>query len=70
MSQPFTQRHIGTDAGAQARMLAILGYDSVDALVNAAVPESIQVDQFRTIGDSTLPPAATEREAIAELRDL
>ncbi|MBC7591016.1 MAG: aminomethyl-transferring glycine dehydrogenase, partial [Salinibacterium sp.] len=70
MSQPFTQRHIGTDADAQSRMLAILGYDSVDALVNAAVPESIQVDQFRTIGDSTLPPAATEREAIAELRDL
>ena len=70
MSQPFTQRHIGTDADAQSRMLSILGYDSVDALVNAAVPESIQVDQFRTIGDSTLPPAATEREAIAELRDL
>ncbi|TFD17053.1 aminomethyl-transferring glycine dehydrogenase [Cryobacterium sp. TMT1-21] len=70
MSQPFTQRHIGTDADAQSRMLAILGYDSVDALVNAAVPASIQVDQFRVLGDSTLPPAATEREAIAELRTL
>ena len=33
MSQPFTQRHIGTDADAQSRMLSILGYDSVDALV-------------------------------------
>ncbi|MBC7441039.1 MAG: aminomethyl-transferring glycine dehydrogenase, partial [Ramlibacter sp.] len=70
MSQPFTQRHIGTDADAQSRMLALLGYDSVDALVNAAVPASIQVDQFRVLGDSTLPPAATEREAIAELRTL
>jgi glycine dehydrogenase len=70
MSQPFTQRHIGTDADAQSRMLAVLGHDSVDALVNAAVPASIQVEQFRTRGDSTLPPAATEREAIQELRAL
>jgi glycine dehydrogenase len=70
MSQPFTSRHIGTDADAQSRMLAVLGHTSVDALVNAAVPASIQVEQFRTPGDSTLPPAATEREAIQELRAL
>ncbi|POH63191.1 MULTISPECIES: aminomethyl-transferring glycine dehydrogenase [Cryobacterium] len=70
MSQPFTQRHIGTDADAQSRMLAVLGHDSVESLVNAAVPASIQVEQFRTRGDSTLPPAATEREAIQELRGL
>jgi glycine dehydrogenase len=70
MTQLFTQRHIGTDADAQSRMLAILGHDSVESLVNAAVPASIQVDQFRAPGDSTLPPAATEREAIQELRGL
>ncbi|TFD74481.1 aminomethyl-transferring glycine dehydrogenase [Cryobacterium fucosi] len=70
MSQPFTQRHIGTDADAQSRMLATLGYDSVGELVNAAVPATIHVDRFRTEGDSTLPPAATEREAIEELRAL
>jgi glycine dehydrogenase len=70
MSQPFTQRHIGTDADAQSRMLAVLGHDSVEALVNAAVPATIQVEQFRERGDSTLPPAATEREAIQELRAL
>ncbi|MEC5185708.1 glycine dehydrogenase [Cryobacterium sp. MP_3.1] len=70
MSQPFTQRHIGTDADAQSRMLAVLGHDSVESLVNAAVPATIQVEQFRTRGDSTLPPAATEREAIQELRAL
>ncbi|TFC00721.1 aminomethyl-transferring glycine dehydrogenase [Cryobacterium mannosilyticum] len=70
MSQPFTQRHIGTDADAQSRMLATLGYDSVGDLVNAAVPETIHVDRFRTAGDSALPPAATEREAIEELRAL
>src|SRR5665647_1665426 len=70
MAQPFTQRHIGTDADAQSRMLAFLGHESVEALVNAAVPASIQVEQFRTAGDSTLPPAASERETIQELRGL
>ena len=70
MSQPFTQRHIGTDADAQSRMLAVLGHSSVESLVNAAVPATIQVEQFRREGDSTLPPAATEREAIQELRAL
>ncbi|QYF74187.1 aminomethyl-transferring glycine dehydrogenase [Cryobacterium sp. PAMC25264] len=70
MSQPFTQRHIGTDADAQSHMLAVLGHTSVESLVNAAVPATIQVEQFREPGDSTLPPAATEREAIQELRAL
>ncbi|MFC5929518.1 glycine dehydrogenase (aminomethyl-transferring) [Cryobacterium melibiosiphilum] len=65
---PFVERHIGTDAAAQQHMLATLGYDSLDALVDAAIPANIHADSFRTAGDSTLPPAATEREAIAELR--
>src|SRR5680860_1767251 len=70
MSQPFTQRHIGTDAAAQSHMLATLGYDSVESLVDAAIPPSIHVDRFRQAEDSVLPPAATEREAIQELRAL
>jgi len=67
-SPAFSQRHIGTDAPAQSRMLATLGYDSVEDLVAAAMPGSIHSDLFRTEGDSALPPAATEAEAIAELR--
>nr|WP_081882304.1 aminomethyl-transferring glycine dehydrogenase [Cryobacterium sp. MLB-32] len=67
-SPAFAQRHIGTDASAQSHMLATLGYDSVEALVAAAMPGAIHSDLFRTDGDSTLPPAATEPEAIAELR--
>nr|WP_277871704.1 aminomethyl-transferring glycine dehydrogenase [Cryobacterium psychrophilum] len=59
---------MGTDAAAQAHMLATLGYDSVEALVAAAVPGSIHSELFRTEGDDALPPAATEPEAIAELR--
>ena len=64
----FAARHIGTDSTAQDAMLAAIGYDSVEALVTAAVPPSIHVDGFRSAADSVLPPAATEREALAELR--
>jgi glycine dehydrogenase len=63
----FAARHIGTDAAAQRRMLEVLGYDSVDALVRTAVPASIQVQERAT---SDIPPAATEAEALAELRAL
>jgi glycine dehydrogenase len=64
----FAARHIGTDAEAQRTMLATLGFDSVDALVTAAVPQSIAVEAFQQAAESALPPAATEREALAELR--
>ncbi len=60
----FAQRHIGTDSGAQSTMLDVLGYESLPALVAAAVPDSIKL----TEEESVLPPAATEREALAELR--
>jgi glycine dehydrogenase len=66
----FADRHIGTDAAAQQTMLQALGYATVDALVEAAVPASIHVDAFRDAAESVLPPAATEREALAELRGL
>ena len=46
-------------------MLATLGYDSLDALTDAAVPASI-----RERAPLELPPAATEEEMLAELREL
>ncbi|WP_298941981.1 aminomethyl-transferring glycine dehydrogenase [uncultured Microbacterium sp.] len=67
MSAPFAERHIGTDAAAQRQMLEALDYDRVEALVERAVPASIHVDP--TI-DSVLPPAASEADTLAELRDL
>ncbi|MEY2847371.1 MAG: hypothetical protein RI885_36 [Actinomycetota bacterium] len=66
----FAARHIGTDVAAQATMLAAVGHPTVDALVEAAVPQSIHVDAFRSAAASVLPPAATEREALAELKRL
>jgi glycine dehydrogenase len=38
----FRARHIGPDPAAQTRMLDLLGYPSVDALIDAAVPEQIR----------------------------
>jgi glycine dehydrogenase len=68
MTDLFARRHIGTDAPAQQRMLDAVGYASLDALMAAAVPSAIRID--RSVSDSLLPPAATEREAVAELRAL
>ena len=64
---PFRDRHIGTDAAAQAEMLHVLGYESVNALVERAVPASIHA---APVADSAIPFAATEAEALAELREL
>ncbi|WP_020097086.1 aminomethyl-transferring glycine dehydrogenase [Microbacterium sp. 11MF] len=66
MSSTFRDRHIGTDSAAQAEMLRVLGRDSVEGLVSTAVPDAIHVAER----DSIIPPAATEAEALAELREL
>ena len=63
----FGRRHIGTTRDDQRLMLATLGYDSLDALVDAAVPSAIQM---REVISSSIPEAATERQALAELRAL
>ncbi|HEX3678924.1 MAG TPA: glycine dehydrogenase (aminomethyl-transferring), partial [Galbitalea sp.] len=65
MTDRFQDRHIGTDSVAQLEMLSAVGYDTVDELVLAAVPKSIHVDP---LANSTIPGAATERDALAELR--
>ena len=67
----FADRHIGTTARTQRTMLAALGLADADApvetLMRQAVPEAIYSDGARS-GASSLPPAATETEALAELR--
>ncbi|MCW4386488.1 aminomethyl-transferring glycine dehydrogenase [Salinibacterium sp. SYSU T00001] len=61
----FASRHIGTGGEEQARMLAAVGYETVDDLVLAAVPSGIHVGESTR---STIPAPATESEALAELR--
>ena len=58
----FERRHTGSPAADVAAMLKLVGYDSVDALADAAVPPKIRLK--RTL---RLPAAASETEALAEL---
>ncbi|MER5890640.1 aminomethyl-transferring glycine dehydrogenase [Streptomyces sp. NPDC001941] len=62
---PFEQRHIGPDSEARAKMLAQVGYGSLDELTDAAVP-----DVIKSAGALGLPAARTEAEVLAELRSL
>ncbi|MFD8379982.1 aminomethyl-transferring glycine dehydrogenase [Streptomyces sp. NPDC059679] len=62
---PFERRHIGPDSEAQAKMLAQVGFGSLDELTQAAVPEVI-----RSAEELRLPPARSEAEVLAELRGL
>ena len=61
----FARRHNSPDAGETAAMLATLGYNSLDALVNAAVPPQIRLPKTLK-----LPAALGESAALAELRGI
>jgi len=67
MTDQFADRHIGTDSVAQLAMLEAVGYNSVEALMDAAVPTAIRLTEGEP---SSIPAPATEREALAELRAL
>ncbi|UWE09815.1 aminomethyl-transferring glycine dehydrogenase [Actinacidiphila bryophytorum] len=62
---PFARRHIGPDAADRAKMLAQVGYGSLDELTDAAVPDTI-----KSAAALALPAARTEAEVLAELRAL
>ncbi len=66
-SRTFADRHIGPDADQQAKMLAIVGYGSLEELAAQAIPASIADEPRR---QSSIPPAATEVEVTEELRAL
>ncbi|ETW25244.1 aminomethyl-transferring glycine dehydrogenase [Mycobacterium gastri] len=69
----FADRHIGLDRDAVATMLSIIGVDTLDELAAKAVPAGI-LDALTEVGTAPgldrLPPAASEAEALAELRAL
>ncbi|AYY13245.1 glycine dehydrogenase (aminomethyl-transferring) [Actinobacteria bacterium YIM 96077] len=62
---PFVARHVGPRDDEIATMLATVGYESLDDLTDAAVPETI-----RTLSGLDLPEASTEIETLEELRQL
>ncbi len=61
----FVRRHIGPGGSQIARMLDALGLDSLEQLVERAVPA--QIRQARPLD---LPPVLSEREALHRLREM
>ncbi|MDF3283233.1 aminomethyl-transferring glycine dehydrogenase [Gordonia sp. N1V] len=61
----FVSRHVGPNDSSIARMLDVLGYDSLDELIDAAVPE-----QIRTHTPLQVPAARSEAEVLTALREL
>ena len=65
-STSFVDRHIGARRQADVdAMLKAVGYDTVDALVDTAVPKDIRQDSALALGQ-----ALSEVEVLAELRKL
>ncbi|MFG1848154.1 aminomethyl-transferring glycine dehydrogenase [Micromonospora carbonacea] len=64
-TEQFAARHIGPDGDDERRMLDVVGYDSIDELMDAAIPEVI-----RWHGTLDLPEPASEHDALAQLREI
>ncbi|MEP4484149.1 MAG: aminomethyl-transferring glycine dehydrogenase [Halioglobus sp.] len=62
--QDFIQRHIGPTPAQQQEMAQAIGFDSLDALIDATVPANI-----RKQTPMDLPGASTEQDVIARLRE-
>ncbi len=63
--QEFIARHLGSNEGEQAAMLAQLGYENMDEFIQAVVPASIRMDEALDMQESI-----SEETALEELRDL
>ncbi len=61
----FQARHIGPNEAGQQAMLSALGYESMDALIGAAIPQSIQNQELADVEF-----AATEAQVLGELREI
>src|SRR6266487_3794085 len=61
----FVHRHIGPNQQEIDAMLAKVGFEDLDALIDAAIPKNIRLDRRLD-----LPEAKSEREALADLRAL
>jgi glycine dehydrogenase len=59
----FIDRHLGPDTAGRATMLKALGHASLDALIEAAVPQNIRLTR-----QAKLPAPRSEAEALADLR--
>ncbi|HIG73036.1 MAG TPA: aminomethyl-transferring glycine dehydrogenase [Bacteroidetes bacterium] len=55
----FVDRHLGPSADERREMLDLLGFDTLDALIDAAVPDAIRME-----GDLNLPAPLSERDLL------
>ena len=53
------RRHIGPSPSEMTDMLRTIGFDSLEALIDATVPKSIRQEQLLSFG-----PALSERDAL------
>ena len=65
LSQTFVHRHIGPSESEIARMLEVVGVDSLDALVAEVVPENILLEEPLAIDKSR-----SEEDMLAELKEI
>ncbi len=65
LAQPesFVPRHVGPSSAEIDKMVAAIGFKSLDELIDATIPEKIR---FR--GDFALPTGKAEHEVLAEFR--
>jgi glycine dehydrogenase len=61
----FRSRHLGPVGSDREHMLRVVGYDTLDALADAAVPGGIRMENALD-----LPPALSEHEALASLKSI
>ncbi len=59
----FARRHIGPNEEEVRAMLGEVGFENLNALIDAAVPKNIRLNR-----QLNLPEAKSETEALAELR--
>ena len=60
----FANRHLGVDEQDIAKMLAVLGFDSMASLISAAVPAGIRSNEPLGVGAALSETAALEKIAV------
>lgn len=64
-SDPFSHRHIGPRPEDQRKMLALLGYETLDALTDTAVPKNIRLGR-----DLNIDPPVGEHSVLNRIREI
>ena len=65
-SSPFVQRHVGPRDADIEKMLGVVGFGSLEALMATAVPKTIAA----SLAATDLPEPASESQTAAELQAL